>query len=146
MKVDLGPETDIYLARVDWAPDGSALYVQRQNREQTVLDMLRVDPATGASEVVFTENAAVEDYWINLSDDYQWLDDGSLIWWSERDGFGHLYRYLPEDGWSSYQQVTSGNWVVTKLVGMDEEAERVFLLGQPVGQGAVVDLALDFRL
>src|SRR3546814_12676071 len=35
VKIDLGENTDIYLARVDWAPDGSALYVQRQNRAQT---------------------------------------------------------------------------------------------------------------
>ena len=125
VQVDLGEETDIYIPRVDWAPDGSALYVQRQNRDQTVLDMLRVDPATGASEVLFTENAAVEDYWINLSDNYQWLDDGSLIWWSERDGFGHLYRYA--DG--EWTQLTSGDWMVTKLVGVDQVAGRVYFQG-----------------
>ncbi len=125
VKVDLGEETDIYLARVDWAPDGSALYVQRQNREQTVLDMLRVDPVTGESEVLFTERAAMDDYWINLGDDYKWLDDGSLIWWSERDGFGHLYRYA-EGNWT---QLTSGEWVVTKLVGIDQQAGRVFFQG-----------------
>ena len=125
VQVDLGEETDIYIPRVDWAPDGSALYVQRQNREQTVLDMLRVDPATGASEVLFTENAAVEDYWINLSDNYKWLDDGSLIWWSERDGFGHLYRYA--DG--EWTELTQGDWMVTKLVGVDQVAGRVYFQG-----------------
>jgi dipeptidyl-peptidase 4 len=125
VKVDLGEETDIYLARVDWAPDGSALYVQRQNREQTALDMLRVDPVTGESEVLFTERAAMDDYWINLGDDYKWLDDGSLIWWSERDGFGHLYRYA-EGNWT---QLTSGEWVVTKLVGVDQQSGRLFFQG-----------------
>jgi dipeptidyl-peptidase-4 len=125
VKVDLGKETDIYLARVDWAPDGSALYVQRQNRQQTVLDMLEVDPATGKSEVLFTERAAMDDYWINLSDDYKWLDDGSLIWWSERDGYGHLYRY--ESG--EWMQLTSGEWMVTKLVGVDQQTGRVFFQG-----------------
>ena len=122
VKVDLGDNSDIYLARVDWAPDGSAIYVQRQNREQTVLDVLRVDPATGASEVVFTERAAIDDYWINLSDNYKWLDDGSLIWWSERDGYGHLYRYN-DGGWT---QLTDGEWVVTKLVGVDQQSGRIF--------------------
>ena len=125
VQVDLGGDTDIYLARVDWAPDDSALYVQRQNRAQTVLDMLKVDPATGTSEVLFTERAAVDDYWINLSDDYKWLDDGSLIWWSERDGYGHLYRYA--DG--AWTQLTRGEWVVTKLVGVDQDAGRVFFQG-----------------
>ncbi|MBH5322355.1 S9 family peptidase [Aurantiacibacter sediminis] len=125
VEVDLGENSDIYVARVDWAPDGSAIYVQRQNREQTVLDMLRVDPATGASEILFTENAAMEDYWINLSDNYKFLDDGRLIWWSERDGFGHLYL-LDDGGW---QQLTDGEWVVTSLVGVDQSAGRIFFQG-----------------
>ncbi len=125
VKVDLGEESDIYVARVDWAPDGSALYVQRENRAQTVLDMLEVDPATGTSEVLFTERAAREDYWVNLSDNYKWLDDGSLVWWSERDGFGHLYHYA--DG--NWRQLTRGEWVVTKLVGIDQPTGRIFFQG-----------------
>ena len=126
VKVDLGDDPDIYLARVDWA--GDELYVQRENREQTKLDMLRVDPATGDSTVLFTENAAVDDYWINLSNNYKWLDDGNLIWWSERDGFGHLY-VLDNSGSREWKQLTSGDWVVTKLVGVDQQAGRVFFLG-----------------
>lgn len=141
VQVDLGEETDIYLARVDWAPDGSAIYVQRQNREQTVLDMLKVDPATGESEVLFTERAAMDDYWINLSDDYKWLDDGSLIWWSERDGYGHLYRYAG----GRWDQLTSGEWMVTKLVGIDQQAGRIFFQGtkDDVLAQQVYSLALD---
>ncbi len=115
VKVDLGEETDIYLARVDWAPDGS-LYVQRQNREQTVLDMLKVDPATGKSSVWFTEMAARDDYWINLSDNYHFMKDGSLIWWSERDGIGNLYRFKG----GKWSKLTDRKEPVTSLVGVDE--------------------------
>ena len=116
VKVDLGEETDIYIARVNWGPD-DYLYVQRQNREQTVLDMLKVDPATGESEIWFTENAARDQYWINLSDDYRFLKDGSLLWWSERDGYGHFYRF--KDG--EWSQLTSGTSPTTALVGVNEE-------------------------
>ncbi|MEL7197350.1 MAG: DPP IV N-terminal domain-containing protein [Pseudomonadota bacterium] len=124
VKVDLGEKTDIYVARVDWAPNGS-LYVQRQNREQTVLDMLKVDPATGASEVWFTEEAAREDYWINLSDNYRFLKDGNLIWWSERSGVGQLYALV--DG--QWMQMTTGDEPVTELVGVDEELLTVYWRG-----------------
>ena len=140
VEVDLGGETDIYLARVDWAPDGSALYVQRQNREQTVLDMLKVDPATGASEVWFTENAARDDYWINLSDSYRFMEDGSLIWWSERDGFGHLYRFA--DG--EWTQLTHGEWVVTGLLGVDQDAGRLYFSGTKDDVLAQQVYALDY--
>ena len=124
VEVDLGFERDIYLARVDWAPDGSALYVQRQDRGQTRLDMLKVDPATGESTVLFTEHAA-EGHWINLTDNYKFLRDGSLIWWSERDGFGHLHRFANGE----WTQLTRGDWVVTSLDGVDQDAGRVYFTG-----------------
>lgn len=119
--VDLGAEKDIYLARVDWSPDSGTLYVQRQNREQTRLDMLAVNPDTGASRVLFSEQAAPQS-WVTLGDDYRLLKDGSLVWWSERDGYGHLYHY--RDG--NWRQLTKGPWVVTSLAGIDEDARRVY--------------------
>lgn len=121
VKVDLGEETDIYVARVDWGPD-DFLYVQRQNREQTMLDMLKVDPATGESEVWFTETAARDDYWINLSDNYRFLKDGTLLWWSERSGYGHFYKF---DG-STWTQLTFGEEPATSLVGVNEETRELF--------------------
>jgi dipeptidyl-peptidase-4 len=128
VKVDLGTETDIYLARVDWTPDGKTLLVQRQNRAQTVLDMLAVDPATGQSRVLFSEKSG-ERSWVNLSDAYRPLRDGSLIWWSERDGHGHLYRF--KDG--NWTQLTRGEWEVFDLVGVDEAKGRVTFLGNKDG-------------
>ena len=121
VEVDLGPDRDIYLARVDWAPDGKVLYVQRQNRAQTRLDMLAVDPLTGHATLLFSEEARAKS-WINLSKAYRFLKDGSLVWWSERDGFGHLYHYAK----GHWRQLTTGSWMVTDLVGVDEKAGRLF--------------------
>ena len=122
VEVDLGTNRDIYLARVNWAPDAKTLYVQRMNREQTRLDMLKVDPATGKSSVLFTEKAA-EKSWINLSNDYRFLDDGSLVWWSERDGYGHLWHFKG----GKWKQLTKGPWVVSGLVGVDQKKGRVII-------------------
>ncbi|WP_404339707.1 DPP IV N-terminal domain-containing protein [Sphingomonas sp. MMS12-HWE2-04] len=123
VKVDLGKETDIYLARVDWAPDGKTLYVQRQSRDQKTLDMLAVDPATGKARVLFTEKSG-ERSWLNLSDAYHFLPDGSLIWSSERSGYRHFYRFA-KGKWTT---LTSGDWVVTDLAGVDEARGRLYFM------------------
>ncbi|MEG3179803.1 S9 family peptidase [Sphingomonas sp. LT1P40] len=140
VKVDLGSETDIYLARVDWTPDGKTLLVQRQNRAQTVLDMLAVDPTTGKSRILFSEKSGAKS-WINLSDAYRALGDGSLIWWSERDGHGHLYRFKG----GKWTPLTKGDWEVADLVGVDEATGRITFTGNKDGvlerHLYVVDLA-----
>lgn len=124
VKVDLGSNPDIYLARVDWTPDGSAMLVQRESRDQKTLDMLRVDPKTGKSTLLFTERSG-DRSWLNLSDAYRPMKDGSLIWRSERDGYGHLYRFA--DG--QWTQLTKGPRVVTGLVGVDEAKGRLYFTG-----------------
>ncbi|MEG3150455.1 S9 family peptidase [Sphingomonas sp. ZT3P38] len=128
VKVDLGSNPDIYLARVDWTPDGRTLLVQRQSRDQKTLDMLEVNPATGKSRILFTEKSG-ERSWTNLSDSYRLLRDGSLIWWSERDGYGHLYR-LAQGKWT---QLTKGEWTVQDLDGVDEARGRIFFTGNKDG-------------
>jgi len=139
VEVDLGPDKDIYLTRVDWAPDGRTLYVQRQDRGQTVLDLLAVDPATGKARVLLSEKAA-QGHWINQTDNYRFLADGSVIWWSERDGFGHLYRYAA----GKWRQLTRGKWVVSKLVGVDEAAHRLTFTGNQDDVLAPQVYALDY--
>ena len=121
-KVNLGADPDIYLARVDWSKDGKTLFVQRESRDQKKLDLLAVDPATGASRAVVTETAQT---WIDLNDDFHPLKDRSFIWGSERSGFHHLYR------WANGQltPVTSGDWEMTGFVGVDETNHRVFFTG-----------------
>lgn len=113
VKVDLGADADIYLARVNWAKDGRTLYVQRQSRDQKRLDLLAVDPVTGASRIVLSETSKT---WLNLSGNFRALPDGSLLWWSERSGHGHLYR-VRGGKWTA---LTKGEWQVRDVIGIDE--------------------------
>lgn len=122
VKVDLGSDPDYYLARVDWLPDGSALIVQRENRAQTELDILRVDPENGKAISLFSETSAS---WINLHSNLRLLRDGGLIWTSERSGFSHLYHW--KDG--QWTQLTSGDWMVKQVVGIDQQHGRIYFLG-----------------
>ena len=103
VRVDLGDDPDIYLARVHWSVDGRDLFVERQSRDQTRLDLLRVDPATGASRAVLAEHEAP---WIDLDDDFHALRDGTFIWGSARTGAHQLYLY-DRDG-ALIRAITSG--------------------------------------
>lgn len=115
VKVDLGANPDIYLARVDWSKDGRTLYVQRLSRDQRRLDLLAVDPATGASRVILTETSP---HWVELTHDFTALKDGSFLWSSEKSGNRHLYLHAA-DG-RQLRQLTSGDWPVAALLGVDE--------------------------
>lgn len=120
--VDLGaPDGDVYVARVDWSKDGRTLYVQRPNRTQTRLDILMVDPDTGASRVIVTET---DPAWINLSHDFHALADGSFLWTSERSGWRHIER-RDRDG-ANPRVLTAGPWAVRAVEGVDEAGGRVY--------------------
>jgi len=121
VKVDLGSNPDFYLARVDWSKDSRTLYVQRQTRDQRRLDLLAVDPATGAARVLVSQTSA---HWVELSKDLHPLKDGTFLWSSETSGYRHLYLYAA-DG-TLIRQVTRGAWPVAELLGVDEVKKVAF--------------------
>lgn len=52
--------------------------------------------------------------------DYIWLNQGkSLLWLSERDGWGHLYEISLEG--RPVRQITRGQFDVIDLAGLDEK-------------------------
>jgi dipeptidyl-peptidase-4 len=121
VKVDLGADTDIYLGRVNWAADGSVAYVQRLSRDQKRLDLLSVDPATGASRVIASQTSPA---WVNVTHDFKALKDGNFIWSSEESGWRHLYLYN-KDG-RQLRAVTRGDYPVKSLDGVNQETGEVF--------------------
>lgn len=121
VKVDLGTNPDIYLARVNWSADGRTLYVQRQSRDQKTLDLLSVDPATGASRVIVTQTS---NAWVPLSHDFKALANGDFIWSSEETGWKHLYLYN-RDG-RRIRAITQGEYPVKSLDGVNQRTGEVF--------------------
>jgi dipeptidyl-peptidase 4 len=125
--VDLGSDPDIYLARVNWLPDGKTLAIQRESRNQRRLDLLFADTTTGKSRVVLTETSPT---WIELHDELSFLKRShEFIWASARDGFQHLYLY-DYDG-HLLRQLTAGDWNVDDfrsraIKAIDEEHRLVY--------------------
>jgi dipeptidyl-peptidase-4 len=133
-EVDLGENSDIYLPRVKFSPDGT-LALQRQSRDQKRLELIFVDPVSYDQKVVLTENS---DTWINLHSDLNFYSDGShFTWSSERSGFRHIYLYNKNG--ELVRQLTSGNWPVAEsgrrggaIKAVDETDGFVYFTGWSV--------------
>ena len=59
------------------------------------------------------------------------LDDGNFIWASERTGFNHFYLYH-SDG-NLIRQLTSGDWQVDSLAGVDQNRGLIYFTGSKDG-------------
>jgi dipeptidyl-peptidase-4 len=116
---------------VAWAPDGKLAW-QVQDREQRWLELNLADPATGASATLLRETTPA---WVDALGSPRWLADGSFLWFSQRTGWKHVYRYSA-DG-TLVGQLTSGEWEARKLHGVDEKQGWVYLSGtarSPIGE------------
>ncbi|MFC1791752.1 DPP IV N-terminal domain-containing protein [Gemmatimonadota bacterium] len=102
------------------SPNANELYFYRRSRDQHRVDVLVADPATGEVRVVIEErlNTYVE------SSTPRRLENGDLIWWSERDGWAHLYRY-GADG-TVKARLTEGPWHVSGVTEVDEDRGMVY--------------------
>jgi dipeptidyl-peptidase 4 len=120
--MDTGTNNDMYIPRVNWLPDSRHISIQRLNRDQTVLNLMLADSATGKTSDLLTE---IDKYWINVNDDLHFFKDGKrFLWASERTGYRHLYLY-GMDG-KEIKQITKGDWEVTEVDGVDEEKGIVY--------------------
>jgi dipeptidyl-peptidase 4 len=110
-----------YLADVKWPKDGP-MTITVQNRMQSELVLLKVDPATGKTTQLLTEHDAA---WVNLRHDGpRWLADGSFLWPSESQK-GPQLEHREKDG--SLREVLIPPEVgFQDLVDVDPKAEQVY--------------------
>lgn len=119
--MNLGEPRGNLTARVAWLPSNREIAVERLPRIQNKLDLLIANTETGVSHVFLHEE---DPHWINVKGDIEFLSDGRLLWTSERDGFRHLYLYGSNG--ELQKQLTSGEWEVDAIVGLDEEHNKIF--------------------
>lgn len=120
--VDLGMAAGDYLARVVAHPDGGWL-VAVLPRDQRSLRWLRVT-ADGAAAELWVEESTP---WLNLDDDTRVFADGAILRSTERSGYRHLELRTPDGRFD--RQLTSGAWVVSGVIHVDEERGEVLFTG-----------------
>ena len=126
VRMDTGEERDQYIPRIKWTVSSDRLAIFRLNRHQNNFDVLLADSATGESRIVYNEK---NDRYVERID-YEtvtFLPDGKrYIVKSEKDGYMHLYLYSFEKG--ELNRITSGEWDVTSMLGLNAEGDRVYFL------------------
>jgi len=124
VKMDAGAETDQYIPRIYWTYQPGKLVMFRMNRLQNHLDLLLSDASTGASSVLLAED---NKYYVDIFDNTKFLKDGSgFIFTSEKSGYNHIY-YYGMDG-KLKKQLTSGNWDIAEVSGIDEKNKMVYYI------------------
>ena len=114
---------------VKWDPTSEHLFMTYGHRGYHALDLLDVDPGTGHARTVLTERSKtfVET---NLASggvpDWRPLSHGrEVIWFSERDGWAHLYLYNARTG-ALEHRITGGDWTVGDVLRVDETGGWVY--------------------
>jgi dipeptidyl-peptidase 4 len=102
------------------APGSNELHYVRISRDRHRVDMMVADAATGASRVLFEDRLNTYKETRNP----ERLSNGDILWWSERDGWAHLYRY-GVDG-TLKNRLTEGPFSVRGIVDVDDRRGHIF--------------------
>ncbi|MEN8225840.1 MAG: S9 family peptidase [Bacteroidota bacterium] len=119
-----GEPAEQYLTCVTWGPDERYVYVAILNRDQNHMKMNQYNIRTGAFvKTLFEEES---DKYVEPEDDLTFLtqDKDQFIWISEKDGYRHLYLYNTKG--ELLKQLTSGDWVVRSLLGLDPKDKYAY--------------------
>lgn len=111
-----------------WNDSGDQIYTLFLERGEKTLRLLNENPATGVVREILNETGATyreANLAYTSTPNVAVLEKtGDVIWFSERDGWGHLYRY--DLNGTLKNQITSGPWVVRDLVAVDEATAMVY--------------------
>jgi dipeptidyl-peptidase-4 len=120
-----GEPLDQYYASLSWSPDEKYFYVAHLNRDQNHLQLKKYDVATGEPvKILFEEKS---DKYVEPQNQLIFLPNSNdkFLWFSQRDGFNHLYLYDTEGNF--LRQVTQGKWLVTSFDGFDKNGKNLFV-------------------
>ena len=135
------PETAYYIPDIIWQVNSSNLYFATLNRKQNDWNLYKYDFDTNRGDLILNDS---NDSWIDRDpftvpgEIGTWttkggfssaiLENGEILWISEKDGFSHIYRNRP-DG-RPINQVTRGNWEVNNISAIDTKNEVIYFSGK----------------
>lgn len=115
---------------VGWSLKRNQMFMLGLSEASASGSLLRVDLLSGAVTTVIHEPAATARYESNTllynTPNVNVIGDGAEgIWYSDRSGFGHLYRYDAQSG-ELLNPITSGDWMVFDIHHIDEAQRTIY--------------------
>lgn len=102
------------------------LYVLRRNRTWDTIDVVKANATTGESEVLWSEES--HPYFNTRYAQLAIINEGEeYLWWSERTGWGQLYRYDSEGNLKN--RITDGHFKAGDIAQIDTTAQTVYFEG-----------------
>ncbi len=122
----------IAMKKAWWSEDSRTVYFVEEERAFKAARLRAADASTGETRTLIEEKGAtyVElNLFLGSSPNVRVLGNGAeVIWFSERDGWGHLYLYDGQTG-ALKNQITRGPWVVRDIMRVDEKNRWVYFTG-----------------
>ncbi len=113
---------------VEWSADASRLAFVSTTRDHKRADLRVADAATGVIRDVLSETADTQFESGTQTVNWRYLPaSNEIIWFSERDNWGHLYLYDLTTG-KLKNRITSGDWLVRQLLKVDEKNRTLYFL------------------
>ena len=113
---------------IDWNPDGSEVAFLSTSRDHKEEKFRIANALSGEVREVFEEVVKTQYESGQGAINWRYLPKTKeIIWYSERDDWGHLYLYDATNG-KMKNQITKGNWVVTRLIKVDEKNRQLYFV------------------
>ena len=131
------PDTSYYIPDIVWQVNSSNLFFATLNRKQNDWNLYKYDFELNNGTLILNDK---NDTWIDRDPftipgsigswstkggfSFAIMEDGEIIWLSERDGYRHIYRNRPDGKF--FNQITRGDWEVNTINAIDFKDKVIY--------------------
>jgi dipeptidyl-peptidase-4 len=112
-----------------WGADSKSVYYIHYDRYRKNASLYQANADTGRATELFRESSPT---FLEFTPEYfekelaSTLGNGDVVWYSQRDGWGHLYLY--DKAGKLRNQITRGEWNVRSIARIDEPHKVIYFL------------------
>ena len=131
------PDTSYYIPDIVWQVNSSNLFFATLNRKQNDWNLYKYDFELNNGTLIlndkndtwidrdpFTIPGSIGSWFTKGGFSFAIMEDGEIIWLSERDGYRHIYRNRPDGKF--FNQITRGDWEVNTINAIDYKDKVIY--------------------